>query len=427
MAMRWLSILAVAACTAPMQPPPLSTQCTSQTAPLETNVLAGQMSTVKVGLTYQCGFDPTHATGVTISVAGPDGGAVDHSESDFQADWNDSVEVTFLPAQPGTYRISANFTGTASTEVDVAAVVLRSDAPRVVTWSPTTQCGQLDVTDQGTVVCLRQGNFGRIDLVTLRGDALSAIAFALNHDVLWRLSRGDDAGMVLDRMIDDGTTFQVTHTASRPALKWPLAPQGTDVVLFDGALVRAHPESDGGLSLDRIAIPVSPDALATGADGGVLVWSDPSKSRPVLVQVPGAMAVFGAPMSNNVLQGVASDAIFVETETFAQQPVIDTRFRLTAIRSTAQASAPFPQDAWVKSGDLQMGPYPPIVAMTGYSYVGLPPMPPVGRQTLPVFDGAVVTFETFDVGAGYDEVTHVTASHAFALASDGTSLKIFDR
>jgi hypothetical protein len=427
MTMRWLSILAVAACSAPMLPPPISTRCTSVTDALETNILAGQMGTVRMGLAYQCGLVRRHATGVTISVAGPDGGAVDHSESDFQTDSDDTVDVTFLPAQPGTYRVSADFTGTASTELDVAAVAFRTDAPRVVPWSATTQCGQLDVTDQGTVVCLRQGNFGQIDLVTLRGDALSAVAFALDHDVLWRLSQGDDAGMVLDRMIDDGTTFQVTHTVSQPGLKWPLAPGGGDVVLFDGALVRAHPESDGGLSLSRTPIPVTPDALATGADGGVLACSAPPNGQPVLVQVPGSMEVFGDPMSGFILQGVASDTIFVETEAFPQQADINTQFRLTAIRATAQASAPFPPNAWIKGADLQMGPYPPIVAMTGYSYVGAAPMPPVGRQTLPVFHGAAMTFETFDVGAGYDEVTHVTATHAFALASDGTSLKIFDR
>lgn len=241
-------------CSPPLQKPTPRILCTVAERPIDAVALAGESSTLTLGLVEHCSgnTDPAfhRATDAVVEVFDPDGVALPFTatapvRTTGDTDFANTLAVTFTPKVPGPHRLTARFEPSIGQTAQAALVGdRRADAGvRLLTTLPA-DCLHYAATSVGTVVCSRDGG-----LATERGQVLAGQRFAVEGSAVWRVAADGE----VDRFDDDGGTLVPTHHASAE---------------ITGARVTAAGASGGALYVAEAAGQNTLWEFRPGADGG---------------------------------------------------------------------------------------------------------------------------------------------------------------
>jgi hypothetical protein len=425
-----IALGAIFGCPPPPQPP----VCVVSELPFDQLLFPGQVANVSVGLVGSCreliSGNVHVADEVKFEVFDPDDQPVAFTASAPErrgdsSSFTNTAVVTFTPQRAGPYRVTAAFEpGIGRTQQTIEAITWRGDAGfRVLpAESLPRACIQYGVTAQGTILCTLE-RYPAIDVVTDRGQTLVGDSFALDEDVLWR-GTIRDAG--IDRLVDDGGMFELTHRVAnmvpgnmeaRDGGLWlaaRLGSQGLDTIVR-----HLQPEPDGGMTIEvKASVPnFYTDGMAVAEDLIVLCNSGVAPSGASIVPIKGVQR-FSLPLGQ--FTGADEGTLWIagnNNDIFAVQltPALPV---LGPLRVPRIVPGKLPNQA--------LSPWSPIVRSSTVGDGGAPTTPPP-HSALPRIDGTRLTFEVFDAGSEYFQVRNATRKHAFARSVDGKWLKIFDR
>lgn len=415
----------------------LGPDCTQFQLPLDRMIVAGEESTLQATQYSYCKRGITKKpTKAVAHVKDAEGTEVTATVGELTTlGLNNAVPVTFTPTHAGPWVLEVAFEpGLGSVRYEVQAVAIAHPPEQVVAWSGPTDCVQLAVTSKQTLLCMRYLAHGDAQIRTSYGEELVGVAFERDGDALWVLSKGG----LIERRVDDGAAFTVTHHGTFNGFTGPLAAQGGDVWVPNGLdqLTRVHPEADGTFSTTSLPRPkLRVDAIA-GNDRGLMLWTtDPDPNHPAVLFVdPAGVAQttkVSTPNSTQHLQAADGDLMWVETEFWNDVDHIQ-RVKLAVKRISGPVNAPLTESDLEFSQHIELpyvssavfGSAPPVLALSarGQGNVALHP-----RVAVTKFDGTTLSLETYPVGDGFDQIHSATRTHAFAFALDGKSVKIFTR
>ena len=398
--------------------------------------LPGEVARVDLALELLCEpnqgptrFIPPAVDGVQVSVLDPDNNAVASRllgvvVSGFNAGAGNRIvaTVSFTPDRPGAWHVSAAFEpGIGVAQMNLQVLEWRGDAgSRASSWSGPSDCEKFEQTSQGTVLCIRPVSDGGLrELVTQYGQVLSAgSALMVEGDVLWMIAGAPDSH-ALERYQDDGGVFVLTHlSVGGFAAEALLRPAGDDAWLAtnDGSRVlrRAHPEVDGGLTLEEIGAP----ALDAGRDRAMVAATDEVlfDSPPGLLLISldgGSKAISMPPAAKEDLPvpcGSDAESLWqtIPGLLLATAPASGTVIKANMLLPDV-VILPRPKDT-------VNGSFPPII-----------PCANSGPLTaVPRFSEGQLSLEIYDAGADFT-IFSASRRHVFARSGDGGTLKIFDR
>lgn len=337
--------------------------------------------------------------------------------SEGTSSFENTVAISFTPDREGRWRVNAKFEPNIGQPQTVfEAVPLRADAGmRIVAVDKTVKCQQYAVTGRGTLLCASNQA-----IVTERGEHFEGSAFAIDQNVVWRLTAGSSPA--LERRVDDGTSLKLTHT--RPielGTAFLQAGRGEVYLYADdfagGGLRRASPAADGGLTLEELEGVGQVRGMTVRADDALLIgWTDAGQPSVTALLADGGSQAFGQPF----LQAAGGDDSVLWATNFSQE-LLAFQLKGTTLRravATLPIGVPPPMH-------MLMTPWSPVFpASVAFDGMGLPLFP---RMLLPWFDGYDIRLESFEPGVGYAQVVSATKTHAFAPSGDGKTVKIFDR
>lgn len=416
----------------------LGPDCTSTPEPADALAVVGHATTVHFAIRTVCTRStvPRDST-VEVSVIGPAGEKVESQTSAIAHAqvFQNEVLVTFVPSSPGSWKVSAVFPGVGEAHAALRAVEPRVEPARVATWDEIRRCNFFTFTSHGTLSCISRPTWnGPVELRSQRGDKLTGKALATTGDTLWWLTKEG----VLERRVDDGATWAVTHKLAVPGASGPLAVDGDDVWFPDGTalLTKAHPEPDGTLSLTWLARPEKTEvsALAAGP-GGLMIWSESSGSTgPTMTGIsPTGKATFrsmAAPNGWGFLMGVDGDTLWVGRRNALRSEMLGFSPSADGIR---EVSTPVSRESAFGGPEAMLaafhrphsvGPHlsnDQLELLTGKN-VQLRP-----ATLVPRIEAGAIALDAFLVGDDYFDVGIVSRDHAFAVSKDGNSLKVIAR
>ncbi len=406
----------------------LGPDCTSTPQNADGIAVVGRPTLVRLQIMTRCTRSaPLRDTTVEITVTGPADESVAHTASDLTHDqvFQNGVEVTFTPTSPGPWVVTANFPRAGTARATLRAVPAWVEPGTVATWDEIRRCSRFTFTSHGTLSCVNQTTWrGPVELRSQRGDALSGLAIASTGDTLWWLTKEG----TLERRVDNGALWAVTHQLPVMGASGPLAVDGDDVWFPNGKgqLAKAHPEPDGTLSLTTLPLPEKTDvsALAAGP-AGLMIWSDNQSAGPTMTAVSLAGKAttrsMAAPNGWGFLQGVDGDTLWVVRRS-------GTRNQLLAFRPSAEGMSEAATDLPLEGGGG--GAEPLLAAFHWALWVGAGTIDQRAydpASVVPRLEAGEIVLDAFVPGDGYQEVGIVSPDHLFAQSKDNASLKIFRR
>jgi hypothetical protein len=428
-----LGVLVAICSGCPATPDPV---CSAVTRGQDQFLIPGVPAQILIGVSEQCrnpGNTRIHvADKVTAEVFNPLGEAVAFTvsppeRSSGNAIFENTAVVSFTPDRPGSWQVRASFEPSiGNPSLTIEAIEWRGDAGwrEVPVNALPEYCEHYAITDLGTVVCSGSVNFGAPTLFTSRDQQFSGIGFTVEHNAVWRLN-DVNVPMTLQRLVDDGGLLQMTHefTDVGSSLFGPfaelVADQGDVWVAPDsrGGLARAHPESDGGLSFVRYALPFfRARAIASSAEGIHAIGTTNTGAVAIASVLPdGGQLRF--PMGFVQFAGSEPGRLWI----WGPQ-------QLTAVRVTGesliQTSITLPTGFDFGRGVQRLSPSTPLVPLSAVI-----PAQPLLKPDRAVarFDGTSIWLENYDEGPGYWPTVSADSRHAFARSKDGATLKVFDR
>jgi hypothetical protein len=293
-------------------------------------------------------------------------------------------------------------------------------------------CWQYAVTALGTVLCASQD-----ELVTQRDEHIPGKFFAINGNVVWSVTAGPSPG--IERRVDDGTSFKMTHRIERPLPAVAFLQAGLeDAYLLPEvppsfmpgdafpALLRVRSSPDGGLLTEKLAAASEAEVRGmTVRTDDVLLLGVTSAGQPRVTSLlaDGGFRQFPSPFGG----GMGGDDAVLWGRDDLQMP---HRAQLLALRPSGsqltRAELTLPSSVGILPlSRLAISPWSPLFPMSPeFDLTGRPLNP---RVVLPWFDGSNIRLEYFDPGPDYAQVVSATRTHAFARSLDGKTVKVFSR
>jgi hypothetical protein len=406
----------------------------------------GQPAQFRFGLFEACidqnGKEHDVATEVKVEILDPNGKPFPHFASgpirvvtpSAPNVFENVVEVLFTPDQPGTWRLTASFEpGIGETGQEIEAIEWRGDAGvHVIDWAVPRGCREYGMTDLGTAVCFG-GQPGQVELETHRGQSMKAQSFALEHDTLWRVTYVDGGSSLVERLVDDGVSFRTTHAFGETFVgTGVIALRGDEAWLFGGyrvsgtmTLRQLRPQDGGTISSDKIEIPGKHAVSVTVGPGGALLGaSDGERQSFMFASREGVVSKL---VDAGMTTPLASDSVAFWMSAEEQNAVLNWQATDLGLATVGVGGV-----AWIR---MQLPHQTFNFSISGLAAVPLVPMErseqgptgPAKGIAVPRLAGSRIALEMYDAGSDFGQVVSATRTHAFAVALDGGSLKVFAR